>query len=69
MTALQDELAEQSSRPSDEQQSNIDAHSVKSCMLLARWASSTSCGWPSSPRTTRTCRCPCPAACPIRCCA
>lgn len=36
MTALQDELAEQSSRPSDEQQSNIDAHSVKSCMLLAR---------------------------------
>lgn len=36
MTALQDELAEQRERPSVEQQSNIDAHSVKSCLLLAR---------------------------------
>ena len=36
MTALQDELAEQTTRPSVEQQTNIDAPSVKSCMLLAR---------------------------------
>jgi HD-GYP domain-containing protein (c-di-GMP phosphodiesterase class II) len=36
MTALQDELAEQRTRPSVEQQTAIDGHAAKSCMLLAR---------------------------------